>query len=76
VLNISTTRLILSRAAVDGPAAAGDVGAAFGRAVAATDLLVGAVVFAIIAIVQFGVISAGSPPGACPLTLQNDPSGE
>jgi flagellar biosynthesis protein FlhA len=60
VLNISTTRLILSRAAVDGPAAAGDVVAAFGSFVAANDLLVGAVVFAIIAIVQFVVISAGS----------------
>jgi len=60
VLNISTTRLILSRAALDGPAAAGDVVAAFGSFVAANDLLVGAVVFAIIAVVQFVVITAGS----------------
>jgi flagellar biosynthesis protein FlhA len=60
VLNISTTRLILSRAAQDGPAAAGDVVAAFGSFVAANDLFVGAVVFMIIAVVQFVVITAGS----------------
>ena len=60
VLNISTTRLILSRAALDGPAAAGELVEAFGSFVAANDLVVGGVVFAIIAIVQFVVISAGS----------------
>jgi flagellar biosynthesis protein FlhA len=60
VLNISTTRLILSRAAVDGPAAAGDVVAAFGSFVAANDLFVGGVIFAIIAVVQFVVITAGA----------------
>ena len=60
VLNISTTRLILSRAAIDGPAAAGEVVEAFGSFVAANNLVVGAVVFAIIAIVQFVVITAGS----------------
>lgn len=60
VLNISTTRLILSRAAVDGPTAAGDIVASFGSFVAANDLFVGGVVFAIIAVVQFVVITAGS----------------
>jgi flagellar biosynthesis protein FlhA len=60
VLNISTTRLILSRAALDGPAAAGDIVASFGSFVAANDLVVGGVVFAIIAVVQFVVITAGS----------------
>jgi len=60
VLNIATTRLILSRAAIDGAAAAGDVVSAFGEFVAANNLVVGAVVFAIIAIVQFVVITAGS----------------
>ena len=60
VLNIATTRLILSRAAVDGPAAAGRVVEAFGEFVAANNLVVGAVVFAIIAVVQFLVITAGS----------------
>jgi len=60
VLNISTTRLILSRAAVDGPAAAGEVVEAFASFVAANDLVVGGVVFAIIAVVQFVVITAGA----------------
>ncbi|MFM8292058.1 MAG: FHIPEP family type III secretion protein [Planctomycetia bacterium] len=60
VLNIATTRLILSRAAIDGPAAAGHVVEAFGEFVAANNLVVGAVVFGIIAVVQFVVITAGS----------------
>jgi flagellar biosynthesis protein FlhA len=60
VLNIATTRLILSRAAVDGTAAAGQVVEAFGEFVAANNLVVGGVIFAIIAIVQFVVITAGS----------------
>jgi flagellar biosynthesis protein FlhA len=60
VLNIATTRLILSRAAVDGPAAAGRVVEAFGEFVAANDLIVGGIVFGIIAVVQFVVITAGS----------------
>ena len=60
VLNIATTRLILSRAALDGTAAAGEVVEAFGEFVAANNLVVGAVIFAIIAIVQFVVITAGS----------------
>ena len=60
VLNIATTRLILSRAAGAGPAAAGRVVEAFGEFVAANNLVVGAVIFAIIAVVQFVVITAGS----------------
>jgi len=60
VLNIATTRLILSRAALDGTAAAGEVVEAFGQFVAANNLVVGGVIFAIIAIVQFIVITAGS----------------
>ena len=60
VLNIATTRLILSRAAIDGPAAAGQVVEAFGTFVAANNLMVGAVIFAIIAVIQFVVITAGS----------------
>ena len=60
VLNIATTRLVLSRGAIDGAAAAGQVVEAFGEFVAANNLVVGAVVFAIIAIVQFVVITAGS----------------
>ncbi len=60
VLNIATTRLVLARAAIDGPAAAGRVVEAFGEFVAANDLVVGGVIFAIIAIVQFVVITAGA----------------
>jgi flagellar biosynthesis protein FlhA len=60
VLNISTTRLILSRAASDGPAAAGEVVEAFASFVAANNLVVGGVIFAIIAVVQFVVITAGT----------------
>jgi flagellar biosynthesis protein FlhA len=60
VLNIATTRLVLSRAALDGTAAAGEVVEAFGQFVAANNLVVGGVIFAIIAIVQFVVITAGS----------------
>jgi flagellar biosynthesis protein FlhA len=60
VLNIATTRLVLTRAAIDGTAAAGDVVRAFGEFVAANNLVVGAVIFAIIAVIQFVVITAGS----------------
>ncbi|MEX0671121.1 MAG: flagellar biosynthesis protein FlhA [Pirellulales bacterium] len=60
VLNIATTRLILSRAAIDGSAAAGEVVESFGEFMAANNLVVGGVIFAIIAIVQFVVITAGS----------------
>jgi flagellar biosynthesis protein FlhA len=60
VLNIATTRLILSRAALDGADAAGEVVQAFGAFVSANNLVVGAVIFMIIAVVQFVVITAGS----------------
>ena len=60
VLNIATTRLILTRAAVDGEAAAGHVVEAFGGFVSGNSLAVGAVIFALIAIVQLVVITAGS----------------
>ena len=60
VLNVSTTRLILTRAAHDGPTAAGEVVEAFGAFVAGNDLVVGGVIFLIIAVVQFVVITAGA----------------
>ncbi|MEN9667267.1 MAG: hypothetical protein RLZZ326_3630 [Planctomycetota bacterium] len=60
VLNVATTRLVLSRAAIDGADAAGEVVKAFGEFVAANDLVVGGVIFAIIAVIQFVVITAGS----------------
>jgi len=60
VLNVSTTRLVLSRAAIDGASAAGEVVEAFAAFVSANNLVVGAVIFAIIAVVQFVVITAGA----------------
>ena len=60
VLNISTTRLILTRAAVEGDAAAGEVVRAFGEFVSGNSVVVGAVIFAIIAVIQFVVITAGA----------------
>ena len=60
VLNIATTRLVLSRAAIDGDAAAGQVVQAFGEFVSANNIVVGGVIFAIIAVIQFVVITAGS----------------
>jgi len=60
VLNIATTRLILTRAAIDGEAAAGEVVQAFGGFVSGNSLVVGGVIFAIIAVVQLIVITAGA----------------
>ena len=60
VLNVATTRLVLSRAAIDGADAAGEVVKAFGEFVTGNDLVVGGVIFAIIAVIQFVVITAGS----------------
>ena len=60
VLNIATTRLILSQAGTVGAGAAGDVVEAFSSFVAADNLVVGIVVFAIIAVIQFVVLTAGA----------------
>jgi len=65
VLNVATTRLILSRAATDGELAAGGVVRAFGKFVAgggtgADHLVVGLVIFAIIVLIQFVVITKGA----------------
>ena len=60
VLNLATTRLILSEAGRVGPAAAGEVVQAFSSFVAADNLVVGLVVFAIIAVIQFVVLTAGA----------------
>lgn len=59
-LNISTTRLILTRGALDGEQAAGGVIASFGNFVAGNDLAVGLIIFAIIVVVQFVVITKGA----------------
>ncbi len=53
-LNVSTTRLILSEAD------AGQVVAAFGNAVVAGNVIVGAAIFAVITIVQYLVIARGA----------------
>ncbi|MCA9263579.1 MAG: FHIPEP family type III secretion protein [Planctomycetales bacterium] len=60
VLNVATTRLILSRAHLDGAAAAGGVVRAFGDFVAGGEIVVGLVIFAIIVLIQFLVITKGA----------------
>ncbi len=59
VLNIATTRLILTNAA-EGPSAAGEVIRVFGEFVAGGSLIVGVVIFGIIVIIQFVVITKGA----------------
>ncbi len=59
VLNIATTRLILTNAG-DGPSAAGEVIRVFGEFVAGGSLMVGVVIFGIIVIIQFVVITKGA----------------
>jgi flagellar biosynthesis protein FlhA len=60
VLNVATTRLILTRAETDGPLAAGRVVKAFGEFVAGNDLVVGIIIFVIIVVIQFVVITKGA----------------
>jgi flagellar biosynthesis protein FlhA len=60
VLNVATTRLILTRAAIDGTSAAGGVVEAFGQFVAGGQLVVGLVLFTILVIIQFVVITKGA----------------
>ena len=65
VLNVATTRLILTRAAADGLLAAGGVVKTFGEFVTGgstgTDkIVVGLIIFAIIVIIQFVVITKGA----------------
>ncbi len=59
-LNIATTRLILTRGAIDGELAAGQVIHSFGAFVAGNQIAVGLVIFAIIVVVQFVVITKGA----------------
>ena len=58
-LNIATTRLILSRGH-EGPDAAGHVIQAFGSFVTGGSVLIGAIVFGILTIINFVVITKGS----------------
>ncbi|HEU4333051.1 MAG TPA: flagellar biosynthesis protein FlhA, partial [Candidatus Eisenbacteria bacterium] len=59
-LNIATTRLILGTAHERGTAAAGQVIESFGQFVGGHDLIVGFVLFAILLIVNFVVITKGA----------------
>jgi flagellar biosynthesis protein FlhA len=60
VLNVASTRLILTRAKTDGTEAAGGVIEAFGSFVAEGQLVVGIVLFVIIVVIQFIVITKGA----------------
>ncbi len=59
VLNTATTRLILANGA-QGTAAAGHVVEAFGSFVAANSLVVGVIIFLIVTVIQFIVITKGA----------------
>jgi flagellar biosynthesis protein FlhA len=59
VLNTATTRLILTNASA-GPSAAGEVIRVFGEFVAGGSLVVGVVIFGIIVVIQFVVITKGA----------------
>jgi flagellar biosynthesis protein FlhA len=59
-LNIATTRLILTNGASDGGLSAGGIVEAFGNYVVGNQILVGIILFAILVIVQFIVITKGA----------------
>ena len=59
-LNVGTTRLILTRGAIDGDQAAGGVIQSFSQFVAGDSLAVGLVIFSIILVIQFVVITKGA----------------
>lgn len=60
VLNVATTRLILTQGSELGLDAAGGVVRSFGEFVTGDQVLVGVVLFAIIAVIQFVVITKGA----------------
>lgn len=60
VLNVATTRLILTQAETDGMLAAGGVIRTFGEFVAGDKIVVGLIIFAIIVLIQFVVITKGA----------------
>ena len=60
VLNFASTRLILTRAPIDGTEAAGGVIEGFGNFVTGGQVAVGAILFTILVVVQFLVITRGS----------------
>ncbi|MFO1021122.1 MAG: flagellar biosynthesis protein FlhA [Planctomycetales bacterium] len=60
VLNVASTRLILTRGAADGTAAAGEVIEAFGNFVAGGQVVIGIIIFVILVVIQFMVITKGA----------------
>ncbi len=60
VLNVATTRLILTRAGSDGVNAAGHVVSSFAAFVAGDKIVVGIIIFVIIVVIQFVVITKGA----------------
>ena len=60
VLNVATTRLILTRAKPEGLEAAGGVIQTFGETVASGSIIVGLIIFVIIVLIQFVVITKGA----------------
>ena len=60
VLNVASTRLILTRAESDRLEAAGRVIQSFGEFVAGDDIVVGLIIFVIIVVIQFVVITKGA----------------
>jgi flagellar biosynthesis protein FlhA len=60
VLNVASTRLILTRGGIDGLEAAGHVIRAFGEFVAGDQIVVGIIIFVIIVVIQFVVITKGA----------------
>ncbi len=60
VLNVATTRLILTQAKTEGMEAAGGVIKTFGETVASGSIVVGLIIFAIIVLIQFVVITKGA----------------
>jgi flagellar biosynthesis protein FlhA len=60
VLNVATARLVLTRGGIDGIEAAGDVIRAFGTFVAGDQVIVGVILFSILVVIQFVVITQGA----------------
>ena len=60
VLNVATARLVLTRGASDGLDAAGGVIRAFGEFVAGDQVIVGVILFSILVVIQFVVITQGA----------------
>jgi flagellar biosynthesis protein FlhA len=60
VLNVASTRLILTRAEIDGMYAAGGVIKGFGEFIAGDRIVVGIVIFVIFVVIQFMVITKGA----------------